>query len=72
MSIRGIKLKYFVIGMSIFAILFGGWLTFFHSSGFVKTEATIVSMEETSESTADDKNYIVTVDYVVDGTLYTE
>ena len=47
MSIRGPKLKYFAGVLAIIAIITGIYLTFFHSRGFVKTDAVIVSLEQT-------------------------
>ena len=71
-SVRGPKLKYFALFMAVIALVAGVYVTFFESTGYVKTQATIVSIEEDLEwSTSDDKSYIVMVDYVADGTRYT-
>ncbi len=71
-SVRGPKLKYFVFVMALIAIAGGVYMTFFESKGYVKTEATIVSIEEDPEaSTSDDTNYIVMVDYIANGSRYT-
>ena len=72
MQTRGIKFSYFAIAMGVIAIAIGIWLLFFHSSGYVKTTATITSIEENEFSTTDDKSYDVTVEYFADGTRYTE
>lgn len=71
MKIKGIKLGYFAAGLSVIAILLGIWTTFFQSRGFVQTTATIVSVEEVPGE-VDDTDYVVTVEYDVDGTHYTE
>ncbi|MBQ9720728.1 MAG: DUF3592 domain-containing protein, partial [Oscillospiraceae bacterium] len=71
-SVRGPKLKYFALVLAVIALIAGVYITFFQSTGFVKTQATIVSIEEDPEwSTADDTSYIVMVDYVADGSRYT-
>lgn len=62
----GLKLKYFIIVLSIAAILLGGWFQFFHSRGFVKTTGKIVSIEEEVTGT-DESDYTVIVSYDVDG-----
>lgn len=73
MKIGGIKIKYLAVGIAIVAIALGIWTTFFQSRGFVKTTATIVSIVETpSESASDETDHVVTVEYEVDGTRYTE
>ena len=71
-SIRGPKFKYFALFMAAIALAAGVYVTFFESTNYVKTQATIVSIEEDPEwSASDDKSYIVMVDYVADGTRYT-
>ena len=71
-SVRGPKLKYFAFVMAAIAIIGGVYITFFQMSGFVKTEATIVSIVEVpSDSPDETSDYIVTVDYVADGSRYT-
>ena len=72
MSIRGIRFKYFAAAIAIVAILGGIWLTFFHSRGFVRTTATIVSIERDFSLPGDEDNYIVTVEYVADGSYHIE
>lgn len=71
-SVRRPKFKHFALLMAVIAIVVGAYLTFFHSKGFVKTQATIVSIvEEPKIFENDDPTYTVTVDYVADGTHYT-
>jgi len=71
-SVRGPKLKYFALVMAVIAIAGGVYITFFQMAGFAKTQATIVSIvEDEAHSTPDDVSYIVTVDYVVNGSRYT-
>ena len=71
-SVRGPKLKYFALVMAVIAFAIGVYTTFFKSAGYVKTQATIVSIEEDLEwSASDDRSYIVMVDYVADGSRYT-
>ncbi len=71
-SVRGPKFKYFALVMAVIAIVAGVYLTFFHSAGFVKTQATIVSIvEEPKMFESDDTTYTVTVEYVADGARYT-
>lgn len=68
-SVRGPKLKYFALVMAVIALVAGVYTTFFASRGYVKTQATIVSIEEDVEmSTSDNTSYIVMVEYVADGT----
>ena len=45
-SFKGIGFKPFALIMALVAIVGGTYLTFFHSSGFVRTQATIVEVEE--------------------------
>lgn len=71
-SFKGIGIKYFALFMALVAIAGGVYLTFFHSSGFVKTEATIVAVEEGDEDVdSHTTNYRATVEYTVDGQTYT-
>lgn len=71
-SLRGPKLKYLALALAVIALAAGVYMTFFESTGYVKTQASIVSIVEDAESsTADERSYIVTVDYVADGTRYT-
>ena len=58
----GLKLKYFIIVLSVVAIVLGGWVQFFSSRGFVKTTGTIVSIEE-KPGADDETEYTVTVAY---------
>ena len=70
MSFKGIGVKYFAFFMALVALAGGIYLTFFHSKGFIKTQATIVSLDETW--TADSEmTYRATVEFTVDGVKYT-
>ena len=72
-SLKGIRLRYFALAIAIIALAAGVYLTFFHSKGFEKTTAEIVSITELPKDFADeDTEYDVTVRYTVDGTEYTE
>ena len=71
-TFKGIGFKYFALFMALVAIAGGVYLTFFHSSGFVKTEAVIVSLAEGSEDEdSHTTRYRATVEYTVDGQTYT-
>ena len=71
-SVRGPKLKFFALLMALIALGAGVYITFFQSAGHVRTQATILSIEEDPElSTPDDTSYIVMVEYVADGARYT-
>ena len=71
-SVRGPKLKYFALVMAAIAIVAGVYMTFFQSAGYVKTQATIVSIVEVPSDLPDEtSDHIVTVDYVADGSRYT-
>ena len=70
MKIGGIKLKYFIIVISVIAIAAGIYVTFFQSRGFEKTTATIKSIETTEGTEGED--YIVTVEYEVNGKSYVQ
>ncbi|MBP3737144.1 MAG: DUF3592 domain-containing protein [Lachnospiraceae bacterium] len=72
MSIRGPKLKVFVGVMSIVCIALGIYLNFFYSRGFVKTTATIVSLEEVEDPADNERREFPVVEYTVDGKTYTE
>ena len=62
----------FALVMALIAIVSGVYITFFESRGYVKTQATIVSIQEDEErSTAEDKSYIVMVDYIAEGSHHT-
>ncbi len=69
-SVSGPKFKYFALVMAVIAFAAGVYFTFFQSAGFVRTQATIVSIEEEPSAT-DEPSYNVTVDYIADGTRYT-
>ena len=69
-SIKGPGLRIFAVIIAVIALAFGIYSTFFQSAGYLKTTATIVSIEEDQESGEDD-SYIVTAKYTVDGTEYT-
>ena len=72
-SLRGTRLRYFALALALIAIAAGVYLTFFHSKGFEKTTAEIVSIEEQEKIFEDDDTeYDVTVRYTVNGTEYTE
>ncbi|MBQ9719944.1 MAG: hypothetical protein IJV64_04535, partial [Oscillospiraceae bacterium] len=71
-SVRGPKLKYFALVMAVIAFAIGVYTTFFQSAGYVKTQATIVSIVEVPSDLPDEtSDHIVTVDYVADGSRYT-
>lgn len=69
-SFKGIPVKIIAAVLAVIALAAGVYLTFFHSVGFVKTQATIVEMRDTS--TGEDTTYMPTVEYTVDGVTYTE
>ena len=70
-SLKGIGIKIFALVMAVVAIALGVYLTFFHSNGFVKTQATIVSVEAEPGVGDEATTYNATVEYTVDGTTYT-
>ena len=70
-SFRGVGLRYVALAFSMVAIAIGVYLTFFQGQGYLETEATIVSIEESAFSTSEDRDYDVTVRYTVDGKEYT-
>ena len=75
-SIKGPGLKIFAAIIAVVAIGFGVYSTFFQSSGYEETTATIVSIEEDPNyvpdpDTVNDVQYIVTAKYTVDGKEYT-
>ena len=73
MSFKGIGIKYFALAIAVIAIVAGVYLTFFHSSGFEKTTATIVSVTELPKDFEDEEaKYDVVVEYTVNGQKYTE
>ena len=70
-SVRGPKAKYFAAAIAVLCILVGAYLSLFHSAGFVKTTAAIVSLTENPKVfDKDETTYTVTVEYDVDGTRY--
>lgn len=72
-SLRGIRLRYIALVIALIAIAAGVYLTFFHSKGFEKTTAEIVSIEEQEKLFEDDDTqYTVKVKYTVNGTEYVE
>lgn len=73
MSFKGIGIKYFALAIAVIAIVAGVYLTFFHSSGFEKTTATIVSVTELPKDFEDEEaKYEVVVEYTVNGQKYAE
>ena len=68
-SFRGPKLRGLAGLLSILCLIAGIYLSFFHSRGFVKTTATILSLRE--DDTGEDTVYFPTVQYTVDGKTYT-
>ena len=71
MSVRGPKLKIFAAVLASICLIAGIYLTFFHSKGFVKTDAVIISLDETESDDDGDTMYLPTVEYTVDGKTYT-
>lgn len=69
-SIKGVRLNYFALILGLIAFVVGVYLTFFQGRGFVKGEATIVSIVDSDLSTAEDPQYDVTVRFTVDGKEY--
>ena len=72
MSIKGIRIRYFAIALGLIALAVGIYGTFFQTRGFEKTTATIVSIKEIESADTDTTEREVTVEYTVDGTIYTE
>lgn len=75
-SIKGPALKIVAAIVGLAALIFGIYSTFFMSSGYKTTTATIVSIEEDPDyvpdpNTSNDKQYITTAKYTVDGKEYT-
>ncbi len=68
-SFKGIRLRYFVLVLSLIVIVIGVWQVFFQGHGYVKTKATIVSIEK-NDLSADEDNYDVMVSFTVDGKEY--
>lgn len=71
-SVRGIRLQWFALALGIVAIAAGIYLNFFRGRDYLDAQATIVSIEESEFSTAEDKDYAVTVRYTVEGKEYTQ
>ena len=71
MSVRGPKLKIFAAVLASICLIAGIYLTFFHSKGFVKTDAVIIFLDETESDDDGDTMYLPTVEYTVDGKTYT-
>ncbi|MCR4673096.1 MAG: DUF3592 domain-containing protein [Lachnospiraceae bacterium] len=57
--------------IAVIALAFGIYSTFIQSAGYVKTTATIISIEKDPESGSNDDSYIVTARYTADGKEYT-
>ncbi len=70
-SVKGPGFKVFAVIIAAVALAFGIYSTFIQSAGYEKTMATIVSIEEDTESGSED-SYIVTAKYTVDGIEYTK
>lgn len=75
-SVKGPGLKIFASIIAVIALAFGIYSTFFKSAGYETTTATIVAIEEDPDYIPDadnpnDKQYIVTAKYTVDGKEYT-
>ncbi|MBR1749275.1 MAG: DUF3592 domain-containing protein [Ruminococcus sp.] len=76
-SIKGPGLRIFAAIIAVIALGFGVYSTFFQSSGYETTTATIVSIKEDPDyipdpDTENDVQYIVTAKYTVDGKEYVE
>ncbi len=70
-SLRGPKLKIFAAVLAVIALAAGIYMVFFESRGFVKTTATIISIERNNGSGDTDDTFTPTVEYTVDGKTYT-
>ena len=75
-SLKGPAFKIVAAIVGLAALVFGIYSTFFMSSGYKTTTATIVSIEEDPNYIPDpnsenDKQYIATAKYTVDGKEYT-
>ena len=68
-SLKGIPVKIIAAVLAVIALAAGVYLTFFHSAGFVKTQATIVDLRDST--TDGSTTYYPTVEYSVDGATYT-
>ena len=70
-SLRGPKLKIFAGVLAFICVIAGIYFNFIRARGFEKTTATIVSIRESVDETDDSINRFPTVEYVVDGKVYT-
>ena len=75
-SFRGIPIKIFAAVLALIALGAGIYISFFQTAGFETTKATITSIEEdpnyvSDPNTENDKQYITTIKYTVDGKDYT-
>lgn len=75
-SFKGPGFKIFMTVVAAAALIIGTYLTFFHSAGYEKATAQIVSIEKDPNyvpdpNTENDEKRIVTVKYTVDGKEYT-
>lgn len=75
-SLKGIPLRIFALILGILVVGLGVYLSFIQSAGYEKATATIISIEEDPNyipdtQTENDKQYVVTVKYTVDGKDYT-
>lgn len=75
-SIKGPGIKIVAVIIALAALGFGIYSTFFQSTGYEKTTATITSIVEDPDfipdpDTPNDKQYIATAKYTVDGKEYT-
>ncbi len=69
-SFKGIGIKVFALIIGLVAIALGIYLTFFHSRGYLKTEAVILTVEEIPGTGDDGTEYQASVEYTVDGVTY--
>lgn len=67
-SFKGIGIRVFAFIMALVALGVGIYLTFFHSQGFVKTQATVVAVEV--DNSGETTMYTPTVEHTVDGKVY--
>ena len=75
-SFKGIPLKIFAAVLAVIALGAGIYISFFQTSGFETTKATITSIEEDPNYIPDPNNendmqYIAVITYTVDGKEYT-
>ena len=69
-SFRGIRLRYFALALALIVLTISV-ISMVRTWSFVKTEGTIVSIEESESSTQEDTDYDVTVRYTAGGKEYT-